>query len=137
MRTMMTRAVVGLIVAFMMTVPSPAVSLSPIGSLKKEHFDRAKLVAFATAAVEIDRLVAIRQPEIDKAETEAKANALADAAVDEIAAIIENTRGIDLSEYRVISKAIARDPVLHRRVNDIAKQLKEGTPRSVLERPTS
>jgi Cu2+-containing amine oxidase len=113
-----------LLAAFMTAVSMPAFSQ------KQEAFGQAKLEAFATAAIKIERLVAERQPQIDKAETLEQANAIADAAVDEIAAIIVDTPGITLPEYRVISRAVENDPELHERVNMIAKRLQEGTSRS-------
>jgi hypothetical protein len=131
MRDVFAREIIKLLAAFVIAISMPAFSQ------EQGTFGEAKLEAFVIAAIRIERLIAERQPQIDKAETLEQANAIADAAVDEIATIIVDTPGITLPEYRVISRAVEDDPELRKRVNMIAKWLQEGTSRSFDTPPTT
>lgn len=116
------------VAAFLIVASTPANSRTQetYEQAKLKTFEQDKLEAFVTATLKINRLIAKRQPQVDNAETEDQATALAEAAVDEIAGIIGETTGISLPEYRAISKASKRAPALLQRLKDIAKQLHEG-----------
>lgn len=101
------------------------VGSSIANSQTTEPYDQAKLEAFATAAINTNKLMARWQPLVDQANNAEEAISLTEQANEEIVMMIENTPNLDLAEFQEISEAAQADPALMNRINEIARQLDE------------
>jgi hypothetical protein len=82
----------------------------------------AKIHAFLTAVMSVNKVVEEWKPRIESAESQAVADDLAAQATAEAVAAIEATEGISPDEYSEIAQAAQTDPELAARINEIFQQ---------------
>lgn len=82
----------------------------------QNQFGEAKLEAFVTAAVTVEKLVQRWVPQINGAQSKEQSEKLQQQARAEVLAAIEETDGITLQEYQQIGEAIRNDPALSARL---------------------
>lgn len=87
----------------------------------KQDFSDKKLVAFATAASQVDALIRQWRPRIAGALTSEQATKLREDANTAFVAAIERTKGISVTEYQKINKAARADPKLAARIASLYK----------------
>ena len=79
----------------------------------------AKLHAFVTAAVSVNKVIEQWTPRLVSAESHAVAEDLLAQARADLIAAIDGTGGITLQEYKEISHAARTDPVLSTRIEEL------------------
>ncbi len=102
-----------------MIVALSLVSL-PIGaSQAQEQYQQAKLESFVTAALAVNKLIEQWTPRIQGAQNETEATQMREQANGELVAVIQQSEGITVDEYRQISQAAQSDPALMARISEI------------------
>ena len=81
-----------------------------------EEFSEAQLESFIDATVKIQELRTEFMPQIEAAETEEDAQALAEQAQTEMQNAVEDTEGLDVATYNQIGQAAQSDQELNARL---------------------
>lgn len=85
-------------------------------------YEDAKLEAFVTAAIKIDRLIETLTPRIRAAATPEEALKLRQEANEELVQVVDTTEGISVEEYQEINLAARSDAGLYARIEEIYKR---------------
>lgn len=91
----------------------------------QEAYSDAKLQSFVVAALAVNELIEHWGPQVEAAESDQQAEALARQAGEEMRAVVENTDGITVEEYRQIIDAVQNDPELKGRIDGILLQMRQ------------
>jgi hypothetical protein len=91
----------------------------------QEAYSDAKLESFVVAALAVNALIEHWGPQVEAAESDQQAEALARQAGEEMRTAVENTDGITVEDYQQIVDAAQSDPDLKGRIDGILLAMRQ------------
>lgn len=111
-------AAAGLAFASIANVPAAAEQPTGLQFAQAQSYSEEKLQSFALAVVNVQQIQEQYMVEMQRAESEAERQQMAEGITEETVNAVESQPGITVEEYNEIMRAAGEDPALRERINE-------------------